>query len=59
MTFIIGIFQFHCKSEHKQVKWNEIEQGMCKSDSTFPYLQRGTLLKRLLEFISRQSLSQK
>ena len=52
MTFIIGIFQFHCKSEHKQVKWNEIEQGMCKSDSTFPYLQRGTLLKRLLECIS-------
>ena len=59
MTFIIGIFQFHYKSEHKQVNWNGIKQDICKSDSTFPYLQRGTLFKRLLEFISWQSLSQK
>ena len=45
MTFIIGIFQFHCKSEHKQVKRNEIKQDMRKSDSTFPYLQQCTLFK--------------
>ena len=45
MTFIIGILQFYCKSEHKQVKGNEIKEGMCKSDGTFPYLQRDTLFK--------------
>ena len=39
MTIIIGIFQFHCKSEHKQAKWNKIEQDICKSDSISPYLQ--------------------
>ena len=33
MTFIIGIFQFHCKDEDKQVKCT------CKSDSILPYLQ--------------------
>ena len=43
MAFIIGIFQFHCKNECKQVKGNEIKGDMCKSDSTFPYLQRATL----------------
>ena len=45
MSFIIAIFQFHCISEHKQVKGNEIKGDMCKSDSTLPYLQRGTLFK--------------
>ena len=57
MTFIIDIFQFHCKSEQKQVKWNEIKRDMCKSDSIFPYLQRGTLLKWLLRSISWWDLS--
>ena len=37
MTLVIGIFQFHCKRDHKQVKLNEIKQDMCKSDSIFPY----------------------
>ena len=37
------IFQFHCKNECKQVPGNKIKGGMCKSDSTFPYLQRATL----------------
>ena len=49
---VIGTFQFHCKSEHKQVKWNKITCEMCKSDSIFPYLQRSTLFKWLLKFIS-------
>ena len=39
MTFTIGIFQFHCKSDYKQVKLNKIKQNVWKSDSTFPYLQ--------------------
>ena len=30
-------FQFHCKSEYKQVTWNKIKQDMRKSDSIFPY----------------------
>ena len=28
--FIIGIFQFQCKSEHKQLKRNKLKQNMCK-----------------------------
>ena len=32
MTFIVIISQFHCKSEHKQVKWNKVTRDMCKSD---------------------------
>ena len=28
--FLIGIFEFHCKSEHKQVKSNKIKPDMCK-----------------------------
>ena len=28
MTFIIGTFQFYCKSEHKQVKCNKITRDM-------------------------------
>ena len=40
MILIIGIFQFHCRSEHKQIKWNKIKREMCKSDSIFNYLQR-------------------
>ena len=31
---------------------------MCKSDSIFPYLQCGTLFKRLLKFISWLGLSE-
>ena len=45
MTFIIDIFQFHCKIEQEQIKGNEIKRDMCKSDSMFPYLQRSTLFK--------------
>ena len=57
MTFIIWHYnwQFHCKSEHKQVKWDEIKQNMCKFDSIFRCLQLSTLFK----FISWQGLSQK
>ena len=55
MTFIIGIFQFNCKSERKIVKKNEIKQDMCKF---FPYLQRVALFIWLFEFVSWQSLSQ-
>ena len=58
MTFITGICQFHCKNEHKQVKWKEIKQDMFKSDSIFPYLQRGALFKWLSEFIYWYGLSQ-
>ena len=43
--------QFCCKSEHKQVKWNKIEQGTCKSNSIYPYLQSSILFKWLLQFI--------
>ena len=46
MTFMIGIFQFHCKSEHKKVKGNEIKGDMHKSDSAFTYLQRATIFKQ-------------
>ena len=59
MIFTIGIFQFYGKSEHKQVKRNKIKQDMCKSDSSFSYLQGSTLFKWLLVFISWQGLSQK
>ena len=46
MTFIIVIFQFHCKSEHKQVEQKKkIKRGMCKSDNIFPYLQKSVLFK--------------
>ena len=58
MTLIIGIFQFHCKSEQKQVKWNEIKQNMCKYDSTCSYLQSSKLFKWLLRCISWQGLPQ-
>ena len=52
MTFMIGIFKFHCKKEHEQVMWNIIKQGMCKSDSIFLYLQCCTLFNRLLKSLS-------
>ena len=32
---------------------------MCKSESIFPYLQRGTLFKWLLKFISPQGSCEK
>ena len=51
MVFIISIFQFHCKSEHKQGKWNKIKRDMCKSDSIFPYLQIITLFEWHVKFI--------
>ena len=35
ITFIIGIFQVHCKSKHKQVKSNQIKRNLCKSDIMF------------------------
>ena len=35
MTFIIGTFQSHCRSERNRVKWNKITRDMCKSDSIF------------------------
>ena len=44
-VIVIGIFQFHCKSEHKQVKNNKIKRNMCKSGGTSPYLQNSTLFK--------------
>ena len=59
MTFMIGIFKFHCKSEHEQVMWNIIKQGMCKSDSIFLYLQCSTLFNRLLKSLSWYGLCQK
>ena len=52
MTFISGIFQFYCKSEHKQAKWNKTKWEMCKSDKIFPYLQSITAFEWLLKFIS-------
>ena len=45
MTFIIDTFQFHCRSEHKQVQRNKMIQYMYKYDSIFPYLQSSTLFK--------------
>ena len=45
MTFIIGTFQFHCKTERKQVKRNKIKSDMCKSDGVFPCLQISTPFK--------------
>ena len=45
MTFIIGTFQFHYKSEHSQVKRNKITWDMCNSDSIFWYLGGSTLFK--------------
>ena len=35
MTFLVDIFQFHCKIKHKQVQRIKIEWDMSKSDSTF------------------------
>ena len=45
-------FLSHCKSKHKQVKWNKITWDMCKSDNIFPFWQSSTLSKWLLKFIS-------
>ena len=45
MTFIISIFQFKYKGEHKQVKRNKIKQNMCKGDNNFFYLVNSTLFK--------------
>ena len=51
MTFIIAIFQLHCKNEHRQVKWNKIKRDMCKSDSICPYLQGTALFEWFLKYI--------
>ena len=45
MSITFGTFQFHCKSEYKQIKRNKIMQDMCKFDSIFPYLQSSALFK--------------
>ena len=37
LIFVIGIFQFNCKSEHKQVKRNKIKRNMSKLGVIFPY----------------------
>ena len=39
MTYIIGILQLHCKSEHKHVMWNKTTR------SIFSYLQSSALFK--------------
>ena len=56
MTF--DILQFHCKSEHKQVKRNKIKQDIWKSDSVFPNLQgikifEGFAIHFWIRFISK------
>ena len=50
--FSIGIFQFHCKIEHKKVKWNKVKRNMSKSDSILLCLPSSILFKWLLKFIS-------
>ena len=59
ITFIIDTFQFNCKRECKQVKWNKITRDMCKSDGSFSYFQSNALFKWLLEFTSWERLSKK
>ena len=43
MTFIISIFEFKYKSEHKQVKRNKIKQNMCKADNFFLFSKQHTI----------------
>ena len=50
MTFIIGTFQFHCESEHKQVKWSKTRENMWKADGILHYLQNSTLFKCLISW---------
>ena len=57
MTFLISIFQFHWKSEPQQVKWNKVKRDICKSDSTFPYLQSTIVFERLLNLFLDKDLS--
>ena len=59
ITVIVGTFQFHCKSEYKQVKQNKITRDMCNSGSIFSYLQSGTLFRWIFKFISWKGLSKK
>ena len=35
MNFLTGIFQFNCKNEPKQVKWNKIKRNMRNLDAYF------------------------
>ena len=51
MTWIVGTFQSHCKSEHNQVRWSKITQDMFKSDSIF-YLQSSAPVKWIFKFSS-------
>ena len=53
-AILIGIFQFDCKREHKQVKWNKIKRHMSKSEIIFHYLQSNGLFQWLLKFISEK-----
>ena len=46
MTFIIDIFQFHCKSEHKQVSEMKLK-GASANLTVLPYLQSIRLFKAL------------
>ena len=49
MVFIIGIFQFHFKSEQRQVKWNKIKQDFsCLHFSLFTSIK---VFQLLLKFI--------
>ena len=45
MTFIIAIFQLHCKGKHKQANLNKVQGDMCKSDGNLPHLQSSTLFR--------------
>ena len=51
MTFVIGIFEFDCKSNCKQEKRNKRKWGMSKSDSIFLYLQNSILTFEILFLI--------
>ena len=55
MTFIVSICQVHCKSEHKQVKWNKIKRDILESDSIFPYLQSITVFQWLSKLINNKN----
>ena len=62
MTFIIDVFQFYWKSEHKQVKWSKINWDMeiWQYFSLYTYkvlFKQKALFKWLLKFISWKVLS--
>ena len=47
MAFIINIFQFHSKNEHKNKIKIDLNGTFANSDSIFNYLQISTLLNDL------------